>query len=239
MLSSKKSTPSRRITPTPVKSDGKKGKVSPAFTSAGISFLQPSLENYSSPASLQEERNLLKLMKSKRKNKGDSASENRHMGGVRSPPLCFLGDYIITPPKQTSVSKDYSVTPPKCATMPTARQPDIDTRKGVLLTPSSVRDAVENTSQPHVMSAEDLKCQKVKKQSYKEQIQTVLADQLKVNSQDKLDVLAKIYSECITGKLVSYIDTVVFSIWWLGGSGEGQKMGRLMPPLKNSAQKII
>ena len=178
-------------------------------------------------------------MKSKRKNKGDSASENRHMGGVRSPPLCFLGDYIITPPKQTSVSKDYSVTPPKCATMPTAWQPDIDTRKGVLLTPSSVRDVVENTSQPHVMSAEDLKCQKVKKQSYKEQIQTVLADQLKVNSQDKLDVLAKIYSECITGKLVSYIDTVVFSIWWLGGSGEGQKMGRLMPPLKNSAQKII
>lgn len=219
MFSSKKSTPSRRITPTQIKNDGKKGKTSPAFASAGISFTQPSLENYSSPASLEEERNLLKLMKSKRKSKGDSPSENRHMGGVRSPTLCVLGDYVKTPPKQNSVSKDDRVTPPKFATMSTAWEPNIDTRKRVPSTPSSGKDFIRNTSPQNAMPTEDLKCQKVEKQ-----IQTV-ADQLKVHSQDKLDVLAKIYSECITGKLVSCIHTVVFRIQcWLVGSGKGKKV---------------
>lgn len=84
------------------------------------------------------------------------------------------------------------------------------------------------------MATEDLKCQKVEKQ-----IQTVLADQLKVHSQDKLDVLAKIYSECITGKLVPCIDTAVFSIQcWLVGRGEEKKVGKLIPHLRNIAQKI-
>ncbi|XP_029207694.2 codanin-1-like isoform X1 [Acropora millepora] len=204
---SKKSTPSRRITPTQVKSDGKKGKTSPAFTSAGISFSQPSLENYGSPASLQEERNLLKLMKSKRKSKGDSPSENRHMGGVRSPTQCVLGDYIKTPPKQTSLSKDDRVTPPKCATMSTAWEPNIDTRKRVPSTPSLVKDIIGNTSSPNAMATEDLKCQKGEKQ-----IQTVLADQLKVHSQDKLDVLAKIYSECITGNFVPNVTAELYFV---------------------------
>ncbi|XP_015780287.1 PREDICTED: codanin-1-like [Acropora digitifera] len=203
---SKKSTPSRRITPTQVKSDGKKGKTSPAFTSAGISFSQPSLENYGSPASLQEERNLLKLMKSKRKSKGDSLSENRHMGGVRSPTQCVLGDYIKTPPKQTSISKDHIVAP-KCATMSTAWEPNIDTRKRVPSTPSLVEDITGNTSSPNAMATEDLKCQKVEKQ-----IQTVLADQLKVHSQDKLDVLAKIYSECITGNFVPNVTAELYFV---------------------------
>lgn len=136
------------------------------------------------------------------------------MGGVRSPTLCVLGDYVKTPPKQTSVSKDDRVTPPKFATMSTAWEPNIDTRKRVPSTPSSGKDVIKNTSPPNAMSTEDLKCQKVEKQ-----IQTVVADQLKVHSQDKLDVLAKIYSECITGKLVSCIHTVVFRIqcWQVGG----------------------
>ncbi|KAJ7352923.1 negative regulation of DNA replication [Desmophyllum pertusum] len=67
---SKKVTPSRRITPTQVKSDGKKGKSSPAFTSSPFSSSHPVLESHGSPASLQEERNMLKLMKSKRKTRG-------------------------------------------------------------------------------------------------------------------------------------------------------------------------
>lgn len=173
-------------------------------------------------------------MKSKRKSKGDSLSENRHMGGVRSPTQCVLGDYIKTPPKQTSLSKDDRVTPPKCATMSTAWEPNIDTKKRGFSTPSSVKDIIGNTSLPNAMATEDLKCQKGEKQ-----IQTVLADQLKVHSQDKLDVLAKIYSECITGKLVPCIYMAVFSIQcWLVGRGEGKKVGRLIPRLRNIAQKI-
>ena len=131
------------------------------------------------------------------------------------------------------MSKDHSVTP-KCATMSTAWEPNIDTRKRVPSTPSLVKDIIGNTSPPNGMATEDLKCQKVEKQ-----IQTVLADQLKVHSQDKLDVLAKIYSECITGKLVPCIDTEVFSIQcWLVERGEGKKVGRVIPRLRNIAQKI-
>ncbi|KAJ7352920.1 negative regulation of DNA replication [Desmophyllum pertusum] len=88
----------RRITPTQVKSDGKKGKSSPAFTSSPFASSHPVLESHGSPASLQEERNMLKLIKSKKKKQGDCPWGNRTspspQSGIRSPQLHVLGDFI-------------------------------------------------------------------------------------------------------------------------------------------------
>ena len=201
LFSRKKSTPSRRITPTLVKSDGRKGKLSPAFSSAGPSFSQLSMESHSSPASLQEERNILKLMKTKRKSKGESPWENRNspsaQTGVRSPPLHVLGDYIITPPKQTTTSKNHVITPPN------AWQPNINTSGRLLSTPSPDKDFIGNASLQQSLVADDLSSQKDEKKTCKEEIQAVQVDQLKVNSQEKLDVLAKMYSNCVTGEVSS------------------------------------
>ncbi|XP_068691714.1 codanin-1-like [Montipora foliosa] len=206
----KKATPSRRITPTPVKSDGRKGKLSPAFSSTGPSFSQLSMESHSSPASLQEERNILKLMKTKRKSKGESPWENRNspsaQTGVRSPPLHVLGDYIITPPKQTTTSKNHVITPPN------AWQPNINTGGRVLSTPSPVKDFIGNASLQQSLVADDLSSQRDEKKTCKEEIQAVQVDQLKVNSQEKLDVLAKMYSNCVTGNLVPNVTAELYFV---------------------------
>ena len=193
LANSKKVAPSRRITPTQVKGDGKKGKSSPAFTSSPFSSSHSVLESHGSPASLQEERDLLKLMKSKRKNKGDSPWGNRTspnpQSGVRSPPLHVLGDFIISPPKQS-------------ATMPEAWQNgNSKLNNSLLSTPSPYKHSNVNDSLDILASeAVHVSHQQSEEQSCKGKFQYVQVVKDKVVFRDKLDALATIYSRCILGE---------------------------------------
>ena len=193
-VSSKKSTPSRRITPTQVRNDGKKGKSSPLFTSSPFASGQPVLDSHGSPASLQEERNMLKLMRSKKKKGGDSPWGNRNspspQTGVRSPPSHVLGDFIVTP-KQTTTSNN-SWQSNHCTT-----------RNSLLSSPSPYKDINENSS-PDIFVTNDFSQQHVEQQTCQEKPQFVQVDKGKVDSQDKLDALAKIYSKCITSMFVHH-----------------------------------
>ena len=194
LIHSKKLTPSRRITPTQIKSNEKKGKSSPAFTSSPLISSNTSLESHGSPASLQEERNMLKLMKSKKRNKGDSPWGNRSspspQTGIRSPPFHVLGDYIITPPKQTTTASAW-------------QQGHSTTGNSLFSTPSPCKDLNENSS-PDLLAKQDLSCGQVEEPTCKEKTQFVQVDKDKVNFHNKLDALAEIYSRCIKGELQSF-----------------------------------
>ena len=177
-------TPSRRITPTQIKSDGKKGKSSPAFTSSP-------LESNGSPASLQDERNMLKLIKSKKKSKGDSPwgirTSPSPQPGIRSPPLHVLGDFIVTPPKQTMIPAD-------------AWQQNHSGTNGLLSTPSPYKDLNGNNSSD-ISVTSDSSCRQFEEETCKDKTQFVQVVKDKVKFHHKLDALAKLYSRCITGKL--------------------------------------
>ena len=191
-VNSKKVTPSRRITPTRVKSDGKKGKVSPAFSSSPFTSPHTVLESYGSPASLQEERNLLKLEKARKKNKGDFSWGNRTspspQSSVRSPPLHVLGDYIVSPPKQPTTSDPLEKSHSK---------PNDSLRS----TPSPCKNpSGENCSETGATGAASP--QQLEEQTYKEKAQFMQVDKDKVVFHHKLDALAKVYSRCILGKSI-------------------------------------
>lgn len=188
-------TPSRRITPTQLKSDGRKGKWSPAFSSSSLT-----LESNGSPASLQEERKMLKLMKAKKQNKGDSPLGNRTspspQAGVRSPPLHVLGDFIVTPPKQTVVTN--------------ASQHKHSTANSLLSTPSPYKDHNGNNSLD-ISATSDSNFQHSEEEALKDKTQFIQVDKEKVNFHDKLDALAKIYSKCITGKCTINFVTYMYT----------------------------
>ena len=194
-VNSKKVTPLRRITPTQVKGDGKKGKSSPAFASSPFSSSHSMLDSHGSPASLQEERDLLKIMKSKRKNKGDSPWGYRTspspQTGIRSPPSHVLGDFIITPPKHPTAVPD--------AWQKNKSKPD----ESLISTPSPYKspDASEASD---ILTADPGSREQSEKQSCIEEIQPVQAVKDKVIFHIKLDALAKIYSRCIMGKFESF-----------------------------------
>ncbi|XP_073249807.1 codanin-1-like [Porites lutea] len=194
--SSKKVTPSRRITPTQLKSDGRKGKWSPAFSSSSLT-----LESNGSPASLQEERKMLKLMKAKKQNKGDSPWGNRTspspQAGVRSPPLHVLGDFIVTPPKQTVVTS--------------ASQHKHSTANSLLSTPSPYKDHNGNNSLD-ISATSDSDFQHSEEEALKDKTQFIQVDKEKVSFHDKLDALAKIYSKCIMGNLVPNVIAEVYFV---------------------------
>ncbi|XP_066026194.1 codanin-1-like [Pocillopora verrucosa] len=200
---SKKVTPSRRITPTQVKGDGRKGKSSPAFASSPFSSSHSMLDGHGSPASLQEERDLLKIMKSKRKNKGDSPWGYRTspspQTGIRSPPSHVLGDFIITPPKHPTAVPD--------AWQKNKSKPD----ESLISTPSPYKspDASEASD---ILTADPRSCEQSEKQSCIEEIQPVQAVKDKVIFHIKLDALAKIYSRCITENLVPNVTAEIYFV---------------------------
>lgn len=104
-----KSTPSRRITPTPVKA-GHDKPLSPFSSGTFVSSpLSSQGDSSLSPTSLQEERNMLKAMKSKRRSKGDSPWGNKtsphNNSGYRSPSYSVLGDFIACSPGNTQKTK--------------------------------------------------------------------------------------------------------------------------------------
>ena len=195
-VNSKKVTPSRRITPTQVKSDGRKGKSSPAFASP-----HTVLESHASPLSLQEERNMLKLMKSKKKNKGDSPWGNRTspspQSGIRSPPLHVLGDFIVTPPKQPTSLDSWQHGHSK-----------LD--DSLFSTPSPQKNISNvNNNSPDILTSDSVNSLQFQEQTPKEKVQFMQADKEKVVFHEKLDALAKVYSWCILGKLESYCSTTL------------------------------
>lgn len=209
-VNSKKVTSSRRITPTQVKSDGKKGKVSPAFSSSPFSSPHTVLESYGSPASLQEERNMLKLERARKKNKGDFAWGNRTspspQSSVRSPPLHVLGDFILSPPKQSTTS-DYLE---KSHSKP---------NDSLLSTPSPCKEpGGENCSDNIATGAATP--QQFEEQTNKEKAQFIQVDKDKVVFHHKLDALAKVYSRCILGKpifplIICLAPRSIFASLWL------------------------
>ncbi|KAL9952210.1 hypothetical protein ACROYT_G039425 [Oculina patagonica] len=199
---SKQVTPSRRITPTQVKSDGKKGKSSPAFTSSPFASPNPLLESHGSPASLQEERNMLKLMKSKRKNKGDSPWGNRTspspQSGIRSPPLHVLGDFIVSPPKQPT-------------TLDAWQHGHSKLNDSLLSTPSPYKNSsVKNST--GTSSTNNVSSQQFQEQTQQEKVQFLQVDKDKVVFHDKLDALAKVYSKCILENLVPNVTAELYFV---------------------------
>ena len=164
------------------------------FTSSPFVSGQPTLESHGSPASLQEERNMLKLIRSKKKNKWDSPWGNRNtpspQTGIKSPPFHVLGDFTITPPKQTTTS---NVWQPNQST----------TNNSLFSTPSPYKD-INGNSSPDILVTSDLSHQHVEEQTSQEKPDFVQVDKDKVNSQDKLDALAQIYSKCITSMFPHY-----------------------------------
>lgn len=191
-VNSKKVTPSRRITPTQVKTDGKKGKVSPTFSSSPFTSPHTVLESHGSPASLREERNMLKLMKSRKKNKGDSPWGNRTspspQSNIRSPPLHVLGDFIVSPPKQPTTSDPWQNSHSKL-------------NDSLLSTPSPCKNpSVDNSSGNGATGATSP--QQFKEQTHNEKVHFIQVDKEKVVLHDKLDALAKVYSRCILGESI-------------------------------------
>ena len=143
---------------------------------------------------------MLKLMKSKRKNKGDSPWGNRSspspQTGIKSPPFHVLGDYIVTPPKQGSTcwhSSNSAVN-----------------NNSLLSTPSPYKD-LNGNSCSDVLPVCDSSFRQLDEQACKEKTQFVKVDKDKVNSHDKLGALAEIYSRCITGELKSSEQLMVHS----------------------------
>ena len=137
---------------------------------------------------------MLKLMRSKKKNKGDSPWGNRNtpspQTGIKSPPFHVLADFIITPPKQTTTSN--------------AWQPNHSTTKNSLLSTPSLYKDINGNNSPDILVTSDLSQQHVEKQTCQEKPHFVQVDKDKVNSQEKLDALAQIYSKCITSMFLHY-----------------------------------
>lgn len=105
-FSSGNKTPSRRITPTPVKNDNRKS-TSP-FTTSPFTSTSPIGDSSLSPVSLQEERNMLRAMKSKRRNRRDDNSWGTKMSssphsGSKS---VVLGDFISPPALERTMGRD-------------------------------------------------------------------------------------------------------------------------------------
>ena len=135
---------------------------------------------------------MLKLMKSRKKNKGDSPWGNRTspspQSGVRSPPLHVLGDYIVSPPKQPTTSDSWQNSHSKL-------------NDSFLSTPSpskntGVDDSLDNAATVATCS------QQFEEQTHKEKVHFIQVDKDKVAFHNKLGALAKMYSKCILSKSI-------------------------------------
>ena len=135
---------------------------------------------------------MLKLMKSRKKNKGDSPWGNRTspspQSGVRSPPLHVLGDFIVSPPKQPTTSDSWQNSHSKLndsfLSMPS---PSKNT---------GVDDSLDNAATVATSS------QQFEEQTHKEKVHFIQVDKDKVAFHNKLGALAKMYSRCILGKSI-------------------------------------
>lgn len=142
---------------------------------------------------------MLKLMKSKKKKKGDSPWGNRNspQSGIRSPPYHVLGDYIITPPKQMVLTNAWQTS-------------NSSINNSLHTTPSPYKDFNGNSSSD-IMVTGGLNSHQIEEQTRKGQVQSVQVHKDKVDSQDRLDALAKVYAKCITGKLQIKLQVVRLS----------------------------
>lgn len=135
---------------------------------------------------------MLKLMKSRKKNKGDSLWGSRTspspQSGIRSPPLHVLGDFIVSPPKQPTTSDSWQNSHSKL-------------NDSLLLTPSPFKNPTVDNS-PDIVATDAASPQQFEEQTHKENVQFIQVDKDKVVFHDKLDALAKVYSRCILGKSI-------------------------------------
>lgn len=133
---------------------------------------------------------MLKLERARKKNKGDFAWGNRTspspQSNVRSPPLHVLGDFILSPPKQSTTSDHLEKSHSKL-------------NDSLLSTPSPCKEpSGENCSDNIATGAASP--QQFEEQTHKEKAQFIQVEKDKVVFHHKLDALAKIYSRCILGK---------------------------------------
>lgn len=135
---------------------------------------------------------MLKLMKSKKKNKGDSPWGNKTspspQSGIRSPPQHVLGDFIITPPKQPTSLDSWQNGNSKL-------------NESLFSTPSPHKNSSNlNNNFPDILTSDSVNSLQFQEQTQKEKVQFIQADKDKVVLHEKLDALAKVYSVCILGK---------------------------------------
>jgi len=135
---------------------------------------------------------MLKLMKSRKKNKGDSPWGNRTspspQSSTRSPQLHVLGDFIVSPPKQPATSDPWQNSQSKLT-------------DSLLSTPSPCKNSsVDISSDNKATVAASPK--QFEEQTHKGKVHFIQVDKEKVVSHDKLDALAKVYSRCILGESI-------------------------------------
>ena len=138
---------------------------------------------------------MLKLIKSKKKNKedtqwGERMSPSFHVG-VRSPPL-VLGDFIVSPNSR-------SHSPKNSAMADACQQGHTAINQSTWSTARTCKDVNENNS-PLASSSDGLKVTH-SEDAIKSTAQAVQVKKDKIGFQDKINVLAKVYSNCITGNI--------------------------------------
>jgi len=135
---------------------------------------------------------MLKLMKSRKKNKGDSPWGNRTspspQSSIRSPHPHVLGDFIVSPPKQPATSDPWQNSHSKL--------------NDSLLSPPSPCKSVDISSDNGATGATCSSPQQFEGETHKEKVHFVRVDKEKVVFHDKLDALAEVYSRCILGESI-------------------------------------
>lgn len=193
---SKKRTP-RRITPTPVKEDQSKRRSSTSPFSSGSFVTSPlASESQGSPSSFQEERNMLKIIKSKRRSKGDSPwgirTSSSPVSVIKTPPPPVFGDFLVTSSPKSSHAKSLE---------------DLERQihRGATKSDTSLACNDDVTSSNAEMQEVDVK---------KTDVSLVVVSKEHVTHKEKLLVLAKVYSNCITGLSWFGSPSLVYRQWY-------------------------
>ena len=135
---------------------------------------------------------MLKLERARKKNKGDFTWGNRTspspQSSVRSPPPHVLGDFIVSPPKQSTTSDHLEKSHSK-------------PNDSLLSTPSPCKDPSGETCSDNGATGATSP-QQFEEETHKEKAQFIQVDKDKVVFHHKLDALAKVYSRCILGKSI-------------------------------------
>ncbi|EDO46776.1 predicted protein, partial [Nematostella vectensis] len=209
---------SRRIAPTPVK--GSKSSLSLLQSEVYmVSPIEP--DSPLSPASLQEERNMLKSIKSKQQRKGASPWGNRNSPSPhRTPPYASLGDFIVSP-KSTSVRKSPITENDKkegnaATTLPQSPLAIADTSVSGQNVSDGNRNSKNCSDNDISMVGGDekleLKHNKSSENSSNAAHVQVSAELSKVTDKPKLTILAVLYVSLIQGSLVPNLTSELYFV---------------------------